>query len=197
MYYRPNQPAFVGPLPTVHVRTIPPMPAMSATLADEMQKVQVLSGCPSLQPVTHLLTQSAHHASQATSLAMLALQQFDEKSQGIKRSDDSKRKIKDVKKIMRDVILWRFFGLSAGLLDAQKLDDCLLHDLANNELESQLKNSYLKVQVHILEELICSDNVLLQLTRTVKHLPQDDETRDQVVAQLEWALREIQSQRVE
>ena len=164
----------------------------SAALNEAIQELEQLSGCPSLQPVRHLLERSACFAAQATTLATRALVELNFKCQDLRVSDDKKRKVQKVQLMLRDLMLWRFFGLQAGLLDVQKLDDCLLRSvIGDNVLETQLKNSYLRIQLGLLQELICSD-ILRKLVRHLLHSP-DDEGLEHVFGQLQWANHEIES----
>ena len=181
----PGQPGY----PPLHEPHHLPHPRrISPEVLQALQDVERCSGCPSLQSVRQLLDQSASAASEATSLAARALLQLNARAEALHRTDDAARKAKKAKIQLRDVLLWRYYGLQLGPLDAQKLEVELIEVVGgtDHQLRSQIQNAHQKIMRTLLQELLNSD-VWRKLVRHMRNSDDDDEDMQQVRSALQWA----------
>jgi hypothetical protein len=149
-------------------------------------------GCPSLSLVRAELESSTRLSAQATAAAQRAYIELCRQAQGLRQSDDNSRSTKQAKLAVRDVLLWRFFGLQCGLLDAHRVEDCLFFEAAASqsldlvEMNSQLRNTHLKIQQRVLEALIKS-SIWIKLVKSMRNFQAYDE--DEEKAHIRWALQ--------
>ena len=152
-----------------------------------LRDVESCCSAISFEDVRRHLRDSLQLAAQAVVSSTQAVLVLQEQCSIVKKSHENNARVKNAKLVLRDFVLWRFVGLRGGIRDVQYLKDILPAGIRHDEdLASQLKNTHRKMQVQLLQELVCSEafeTFVKQLCNTVG----EEEEQKQVRNQMQWA----------
>jgi hypothetical protein len=156
-----------------------------------LREVESCCSAISFEDVRRHLRDSLQLAAQAVVSSTQAVLVLHEQCSIVKKSHENNARIKNAKLVLRDFVLWRFVGLRGGIQDVQYPKDILPADIRYDEdLASQLKNTHRKMQVQLLQELICSEafeTFVKQLCNSVG----EEEEQKQVRNQMQWAEKQF------
>jgi hypothetical protein len=123
-------------------------------------------------------------------LAVRAMCELNRRAQTLRRGDDTTRKVKLAKLLIRDVVLWRHYGEHADMLDMVCLDEFFDSMRDTDNLPSQMLNSHHQNQRHILKELVLSQQWDMIINETWA-LEKTHPDRLEIVTRLEMALAKL------
>eukprot|EP00930_Biecheleria_cincta_P041744 TRINITY_DN28669_c0_g2_i1.p1 TRINITY_DN28669_c0_g2~~TRINITY_DN28669_c0_g2_i1.p1 ORF type:complete len:917 (-),score=211.76 TRINITY_DN28669_c0_g2_i1:254-3004(-) len=180
----PRAPGRVATPPLAGQQTL----VLPAALSSDLRTLAACPGVTSMTAVEDMLLRSELYSAQSVECAVNAFSALDRATHQIRRDDDCKRKQKKVRLLLRDRLLWRAFGCKADMLDKSAIFD-LFRESFRGDVESQLDNSYCKIQEKLLRELICS-SFPGRLAAELRHRPDLPENREALV-NLHEAFREL------
>ena len=146
---KPPKPPKANVVEEKPARCYDPAVALEAALVD----VEELLG-EKLDSTRQLLAQSEQSSMQAVNLASSALELLSKKTTFCKNEQDRHRMLR-AKQSARELLMWRNFGLKVGL---HNKPDPANFETYNELLQSELKQTWSKIEQKLMQELIAGDS---------------------------------------
>jgi len=129
----------------------PLRPPSDMGLAMDLAELEKSKAVPGLGEVRQVIRESFDKAYEAVIVAARAHEEMCRKTEQLKNNPDAVEKLKRAKICTRDVLLWRWFGLTAWIYNQAESE---FFQAYGREIESQLMNSVAKIRQRLMQDLM-------------------------------------------